>query len=411
MTTVNNKPRLARLTAILTRLQANRITTARELAEMYGVSIRTIYRDIRTLEESGIPILTEEGKGYSLLPGYTLPPVMFSEEEANALITAEQFINRNQDHSLVKYYNSAIIKIKAVLQGEARDKGELLAKRLQIRQYNSTQATSNFLIPIQKAITNLQVVRIIYQKPDGSYTDRQIEPFALFHTRENWVLIAHCKLREDFRYFRLNRIQQLYPTLQYFRPHQISLADFFTLQRQKQFTTPDTPLTVVANSFAHESNTITMEQVQLSPIKIVGIASRTSNLNGQAARDIGALWQRFGAESILGKITARVSDTAYCVYTDFEGDHSKPYMVVLGCEVKDFDNIPAGMVGVTIPAGPFQKYVGRGDIQQGVAVMKTWQQVWESNLDRAYTADFEVYSENIRDLTDAEFEVYVSLQS
>ena len=106
------KPRIARLTAIITHLQSRGLTTARMLSEKYGVSIRTIYRDIRTLEQSGVPIVTEEGKGYGLVDGYQLPPIMFNEEEANALITAEQFILRNKDQSLIDNYTSAITKIK-----------------------------------------------------------------------------------------------------------------------------------------------------------------------------------------------------------------------------------------------------------------------------------------------------------
>jgi len=89
-----DKPRLARLTAILTQLQSKKLITARDIAEKHEVSIRTVYRDIRTLEKSGIPIVTEEGKGYSIMEGYKLPPVMFTEDEANALITAEQIIAR-----------------------------------------------------------------------------------------------------------------------------------------------------------------------------------------------------------------------------------------------------------------------------------------------------------------------------
>ena len=84
------KPRLSRLTAIITQLQSKRIVTAKHLAERHNVSIRTIYRDIRALEKSGIPIITEEGKGYSIMEGYHLPPVLFTEDEANALITVEQ---------------------------------------------------------------------------------------------------------------------------------------------------------------------------------------------------------------------------------------------------------------------------------------------------------------------------------
>ncbi len=84
--------RLSRLTAILIQLQAKRMVTANDLARKFGVSARTIYRDIKALEQAGVPIVTEEGKGFSLLEGYRLPPIMFTESEANALITAEQLV-------------------------------------------------------------------------------------------------------------------------------------------------------------------------------------------------------------------------------------------------------------------------------------------------------------------------------
>jgi predicted DNA-binding transcriptional regulator YafY len=120
------KPRLARLTAILTQLQSKRIVTAKDIAEKHNVRIRTVYRDIRTLEKSGIPIVTEEGKGYSIMEGYKLPPVMFTQGEANALITAEQLIRKNKDQSLTEQYESAVTKIKSVLNYAQKEKAELL---------------------------------------------------------------------------------------------------------------------------------------------------------------------------------------------------------------------------------------------------------------------------------------------
>lgn len=88
----NDTKRLSRLTAILTQLQTKRLITATSLADKFNVSVRTIYRDIRALEQAGVPILTEDGKGYTLMNGYKIPPVMFSESQANALILAEQLI-------------------------------------------------------------------------------------------------------------------------------------------------------------------------------------------------------------------------------------------------------------------------------------------------------------------------------
>ena len=96
----NQTKRISRLIAILTQLQSRRLVKATKIAEKFGVSVRTIYRDIRTLEDAGVPIFTEEGKGYSLMEGYRIPPVMFTEDEANAIITAELLIYACKDESL-----------------------------------------------------------------------------------------------------------------------------------------------------------------------------------------------------------------------------------------------------------------------------------------------------------------------
>ena len=123
--------RLSRLTAILIQLQTKRIVTASELANKFNISKRTIYRDLKALEHSGVPILTEEGKGYTLMEGYKVPPVMFTEKQANALILAEQLVLKNKDASFVKDYSDAIDKIKAILKYTAKDKVNLLANRTQ----------------------------------------------------------------------------------------------------------------------------------------------------------------------------------------------------------------------------------------------------------------------------------------
>ena len=227
------KPRLARLTAILTQLQSKRMLTARDIAEKHSVSIRTVYRDIRTLEKSGIPICVEEGKGYYLMEGYKLPPIMFTTEEANALITAEHFINNNKDTSLVEQYKNAIEKIKAVLKYVQKDKAELLTERLQIRDYNKTEKSSHYLIRLQTAITDYKLVEIDYEALDKKKTKRIIEPFALIHTEENWVLHAYCRLRKDFRAFRLDRIQDLKLNSKTFSPHKITLQEYFEAARKK----------------------------------------------------------------------------------------------------------------------------------------------------------------------------------
>lgn len=228
-----DKPRLARLASILIQLQSKSLVTSTELAEKHQVSIRTIYRDIRTLEQSGVPIVMEEGKGYSILEGYQLPPVMFTEEEANALITAEQIINRNKDRSLSEQYQSAVTKVKAVLKSTQKEKVALLENRLQIRNNPEELKTSNFLIELQSAITSYQIVRLNYVSLSGEASQRDVEPFALFSTQENWLLVAWCRLRTDFRAFRLDHIREISPTGQHFEPHDMTLSEYFEQCREK----------------------------------------------------------------------------------------------------------------------------------------------------------------------------------
>ena len=224
---MEEKPRISRLTSILTQLQSQRITTARNLAEKHHVSIRTIYRDIRTLEKSGIPIYTEEGKGYALMEGYKLPPVMFTEEEANAMITAEQLILKNKDSSFIQHYKEAILKIKATLQTTQKEKSELLSDRIYYNTNFEQKKTSNYLMLLQKSITDFEVLEISYTALAGKKSQRKVEPFALYSTQENWLLIAYCRLREDFRMFRIDCITEISHTQTFFESHNMTLEEFY----------------------------------------------------------------------------------------------------------------------------------------------------------------------------------------
>jgi predicted DNA-binding transcriptional regulator YafY len=224
---MEEKPRISRLTSIITQLQSQHITTARSLAEKHKVSIRTIYRDIRTLESSGIPVFTEEGKGYSMMEGFNIPPVMFTEEEANALITAEQLILKNKDASFVENYKEAILKIKATLRSSQIEKSELLSDRIYFSANLQKEKTSNYLMQIQKSITSFEVLEIRYTSLQGDKSTRFIEPFALYSTQENWLLIAYCRLRTAFRMFRIDCIDEVSHTQTHFESHNMTLEEFY----------------------------------------------------------------------------------------------------------------------------------------------------------------------------------------
>lgn len=232
--------RLSRLTAIVTMLQSRRLITASFLAQKFNISIRTIYRDIKALQQAGIPICVEEGKGYTLMEGYTLPPLMLTETEANALITAEQLVMRNKDASFVKNYIDAVTKIKALLRYTTKSKAELLSGRIVFRHNDSGNSTSNHVSLLQLAITNFTVLKISYQSlEDNTVTHRSIEPFALYSTQENWVLIAWCQLRKSMRSFRLDRILTAHTTLEKFIPQPYTLEEYFDMCRKKYLSTRD----------------------------------------------------------------------------------------------------------------------------------------------------------------------------
>ncbi|MDT0689902.1 YafY family protein [Salegentibacter sp. F188] len=219
--------RLSRLTAILTQLQTKRLLTATSLAEKFNVSVRTIYRDIRALEQAGVPIFTEEGKGYSLMEGYKIPPVMFSEAQANALILAEQLVLKNKDSSFIKDYSEAIDKIKTVLRQSDKDKANLLADRTRFEQNLNRERNSNNISQLQYALTNFFLTKITYTNEKNITSSRIIEPFAVISTTENWLLIAWCRLRKAFRYFRLDRITKMEILPEKFAPHKLTLQEFF----------------------------------------------------------------------------------------------------------------------------------------------------------------------------------------
>jgi len=122
--------RLTRLTNILLHLQSKQVVTAQELAEKFGITQRTVYRDIKVLSEAGVPVVGSAGKGYSLVDGYRVPPVVFTQQEINALLTAQQYFQNKADKSTYNELTNAITKIKAIIRYSEKAKAEKLEKRL-----------------------------------------------------------------------------------------------------------------------------------------------------------------------------------------------------------------------------------------------------------------------------------------
>ena len=142
-------------------------------------------------------------------------------------------------------------------------------------------------------------------------------------------------------------------------------------------------------------------------LNIVGIAIRTSNTPGKADKDIPQLWNKFMLENTLQRIPNKVDDTVYALYTNYEGDHTQPYTVVIGCNVASFDNIPEDMTVILIPESKYTQFMAKGDLTKD-AVINTWMTIWGTDLNRTYTTDIEIYGEKAIDLTNGEAEILVA---
>lgn len=201
--------RLSRLVALLTLLQTKRVVTATELARRFSVSTRTIYRDIRTLERAGIPVVTQEGKGYAMLEGYRLPPVMFTREEAIALLTAEKLAARLTDAPTAQLSGAAMDKLRAALRRADRDHLETLDPYIQVLGPAAQPSRPNAYQQLVTAVMAQRVVHLTYCGADTDLpTNRDVEPIGLYLSQQ-WHVVAYCRLRQAFRNFRLDRIQHL----------------------------------------------------------------------------------------------------------------------------------------------------------------------------------------------------------
>lgn len=204
--------RFDRIVAILIQLQSKRIVKAQELADRFDVSLRTIYRDIRTLEASGVPIYSEAGVGYSLVDGYRLPPVMFTREEAGSFVAAEKLMQKFTDENLKKNFSSAMFKIKSVLRGSEKDWIESIESKIKISNRGEAfhSHSPEVLEVLFESIAQKFQVKFLYQSVESeSPTERLVEPVGLYHEHTNWYILAYCHLRKDYRNFRTDRVLKI----------------------------------------------------------------------------------------------------------------------------------------------------------------------------------------------------------
>lgn len=213
----------------LLQLLRNRSTpvTGPDLAAELGISIRTFYRDIATLQAQGADVVGEPGLGYVLRPGFTLPPLMFSADEIEAIVLGSRWVAaRSDDARLSQSARQALSKITAVLPAELRERAE--ATNLLVARGNVTPANVDAGL-IRLAIRNERKLLITYRGPDGSQSERTIWPFLIGFFEKARVVAGWCELRQDYRHFRIDRIVGLRPTDErYPRRRAVMLKDWRT---------------------------------------------------------------------------------------------------------------------------------------------------------------------------------------
>lgn len=205
--------RIDRISAILIHLQSRKVVKAQDIADRFSISLRTVYRDIKTLEEAGVPLIGEAGVGYSLVDSYRLPPVMFTREEATAFITAEKLVEKLTDTANSNHYQSAMFKVKAVLKSAEKDFITHINERIEVLKSERPPLINSGVQPIQtilKAIAEKRILNLHYfAYYRQEHTQRLVEPVGVFYQDNYWHLIAWCKTRLDYRDFRFDRITDL----------------------------------------------------------------------------------------------------------------------------------------------------------------------------------------------------------
>ena len=199
--------RAERLFKIIQKLRRRRtVTTARVLAEKLEVSERTIYRDIAHLVESGVPIRGEAGVGYLLERSFDLPPLMFDDQEIEALVFGARVVRSWSDPALAAAAEDALAKIEAVMPPKLQERLE----RTPLFAFNFRRRTQEMeaLAAVRSAIHERRKLRLVYEDSSAVPTQRTVRPLGLFFWGPTWTLGAWCELRQAFRSFRIDRIQE-----------------------------------------------------------------------------------------------------------------------------------------------------------------------------------------------------------
>ena len=187
--------RLDRISALLVQLQSRPVVRASEMAQRFGVSLRTIYRDMHTLTEAGVPICGDSGIGYSLVDGYKLPSLMFTKEEAMAFLTAEKIIEQITDTQNSIYFRQGMDKIRAALRTVDKNYIHEMGDAIAVyKSRNARESLPNLLQIILSSINDKLIIEIDYTNADENKSRRLLEAVGVTYSYPNWYLSAWCHL-------------------------------------------------------------------------------------------------------------------------------------------------------------------------------------------------------------------------
>jgi predicted DNA-binding transcriptional regulator YafY len=221
--------RADRLFRIVQSLRRRKVTTARRLSEELEVSERTIYRDVCDLMTSGVPITGEAGVGYALQRGFDLPPLMFDEEQIEALLLGVQVVESWGDGALAEAARRVLDKVHTVLPERLQPR--IGAATLFAPGFHVPEAAARRLTPLRTAIRQRRKLRIVYQGRGEARTEHTVCPLGLFFWSRTWSVATWCELRHDFRSFHVDRIDRLDPAGTFADEPGRTLEDFFRALR------------------------------------------------------------------------------------------------------------------------------------------------------------------------------------
>lgn len=202
--------RFERILSLFFYLQSKSYISLESLKQRFEVSDRTIYRDLKALENAGIPIVHEAGLGYSLMEGFRIQPKPFTEEEVLSLMVAEKILEKHETTFIKQQFESALIKIKSAYKFQQKENLGNLQNSLFIHKTTSNDYLPNVLDVLLNALLKKKQTVITYCKQNEKQGEkRTIEPVGVLQENDHWYVFAFCSLRSDYRNFRLDRIKQI----------------------------------------------------------------------------------------------------------------------------------------------------------------------------------------------------------